>query len=107
MYDPLSSSERFGFAEIKCSYKYQDITTEQQASTNADFMIRKEADVRLVLKKMHIYFSQVQGQMEVGGRMWCDFIVYTRKGISVERSRLDQQLWESDLLPKLCNFIYV
>ncbi len=34
--------------------------------------------------------AQVQGQMAVGDRKWSDFIVYTTKGISVERFEYDQ-----------------
>ena len=78
MYDP-SNADPFGFAEIKCSFKYQD-TTPTHAATNKDFMLQTEQDRRLVLKRTHVYYSQVQGQMGVGGRKWCDFIVYTKKG---------------------------
>ena len=38
----------------------------------------------LHLKEGHLYYAQVQGQMGVGGRAWCDFVVYMKKGISVE-----------------------
>ena len=69
IYDPSNTSEPLGYAEIKCSYKYQDITPEQ-AATNADFMLRLEADGRLMLKRSHIYFSRVQGQMGIGRRKW-------------------------------------
>ena len=31
--------------------------------------------------------------MGVGGRKWCDFVVYTKKGISVERFHFDPQFW--------------
>ena len=30
-----------------------------------------------VLRSLHPYYSQVQGQMAVGDRPWCDFVVYT------------------------------
>ena len=38
-----------------------------------------------MLKENHAYFCQVQGKMAIGCRHWCDFVVYTNKGISVER----------------------
>ena len=78
VYDPSSTDDPFGFAEIKCTYKYQDITPEQAAS-HSDFMLQTESDGRLTLKKTHVYFSQVQGQMGVGERKWCDFIVYIQR----------------------------
>ena len=33
------------------------------------------------LKENHPYYSQVQGQMAIGGRVWNDFIIYTNRGI--------------------------
>ena len=66
VYDP-SNADPFGFADIKCPFKYQDMTPTQ-AATNKDFMLQREQDGRLVLKRPHVYYSQVQGQMGVGGR---------------------------------------
>ena len=45
----------------------------------------------LHLKKSHCYFHQVQIQLFVGMDLydWCDFCVYTPKGIAVERISLD------------------
>ena len=42
--------------------------------------------------------------MAIGVRPWCDFIVYTSKGVSVERVCYDQVFWENDLFPKLEEF---
>ena len=42
VYDPLNA-DPFGFAEIKCSFKYQD-TTPTHAATNKDFMLQTEQD---------------------------------------------------------------
>ena len=42
--------------------------------------------------------------MAIGVRPWCDFIVYTSKGVTVECVRYNQEFWEKDLLPKLEEF---
>ena len=42
--------------------------------------------------------------MAVGGRTWCEFVIYTEKGISVERISFDKLFWETELLPKLVQF---
>ena len=42
--------------------------------------------------------------MAIGQRPWCDFIIYTTKGISVQRIEYNEKFWEEDLLPKLLNF---
>ena len=39
------------------------------------------------------HYFQVQGQMVVSGRKWCDFVVWTLQGISIERICFDEQLW--------------
>ena len=56
---------------------------------------------QLKLKKAHKYFAQIQGQMAIGERPWCDLVVYTFKGISVERINFDNDFWMLKLLPKL------
>lgn len=54
------------------------------------------------LKHTHAYYSQVQGQMAITGRKWCDLVIYTEKGISIERIRFSAEFWNNTLLPKCC-----
>ena len=42
--------------------------------------------------------------MGVTKRNWCDFIVYTEKGISVECISFDSEFWGKELVPKLTEF---
>ena len=58
----------------------------------------------MVLKRNHPYFSQVQGQMAVGERPWCDFVIYTTEGLSAYRVLFDSEFWENTSLPKLISF---
>ena len=39
--------------------------------------------------------------MAVGQRAWCDFVIYTTKGLSIERIKFDREYWTNTLLPKL------
>lgn len=41
--------------------------------------------LEIVTENNHSYFAQVQGQMYVTGRKWCDFFVYTCNGTFTER----------------------
>ena len=66
-------------------------------------MLSHGEDGKLHLKHSHLYFAQVQGQMGIGKSNWCDFIVYTKEGITVERIPFDQQYWK-ELLSKLIEF---
>ena len=59
---------------------------------------------QVALKREHPYFAQVQGQMAVGERPWCDFVIYTSQGLSVHRVLFDSDYWENTLLPKLVSF---
>ena len=38
---------------------------------------------------------RVQGQMAATKARWCDFIIYTRKGLHVQRIPFDPMFWES------------
>ncbi len=60
-----------------------------------------EANEELSLRRNHRYFAQVQGQMAVGERAWCDFVIYTTHGLSVQTIPFDQ---DTILLPKLTTF---
>ena len=104
VYDSSNVSEPYGFVEIKCPFKYQNETPALAASNN-DFFLEQESDGQLVLKRSHVYFSQVQGQMGVGNRNWCDFVTYTKKGINVQRIHYNLEFWVTELLPKLCTFM--
>ena len=43
--------------------------------------------------------------MGVSGASWCDFIVYTKKGISVERIAFDPAYW-AELRQKLASYYF-
>ena len=102
VYDPSSPAEPYGFLEIKCSFKYQDLNP-REAAQKPDFWCTL-VDNEIKLKESHIYYSQVLGQMAVGGRQWCDFCTHTKKGIHVERIVFNKSLWDTDILPKLVTF---
>ena len=47
-------------------------------------------DKKFQLKRSHPYYCQVQGQMAITERAWCDFVVYTSKGIAIDRITFDK-----------------
>ena len=49
---------------------------------------------KLRLKRGHQYYFQIQGQLVITGANWCDFVIYTNKGISIERITSDPQVWD-------------
>ena len=87
VYDP-TSDQPYGFVEIKCPYSHH-YHTPAEACTDKNFFCTVESGNVVTLRQTSKYFCQVQGQMAVGERPWCDFVVYTLKGISVERIKFD------------------
>ena len=105
VYDP-SVDEPYGFLEVKCPHSHRD-KTPFEACSNATFCcsVQKRGDVDVpILKLNHPYYAQVLGQMAIGGRKWCDFVIFTLRGISVERIYFDPVYWQTNLLPKLQDF---
>ena len=54
--------------------------------------------------RKHKYFYQVQGQLNITGRNYCDFVVWTPKDMFIERIEKCVQFWEQEMLPHLITF---
>jgi hypothetical protein len=64
----------------------------------------KDLEVIDHVKTTHDYYHQVQGQLNITGRQWCDFVVFTRKGeLYTERIKRDASFWEK-VVQKLRTF---
>ena len=96
VYDP-SSDQPYGFLEVKCPFSHRD-HTPAEASASSGFYCTLDAENNVILRRSHNYYCQVQGQMAIGERPWCDFVVFTPHGISVERIKFDSSFWN----PLLC-----
>ena len=46
------------------------------------------------LKRSHKYYTQIQDQLSIADKLYCDFFVWTPKGYLVERIYPDANLWE-------------
>ncbi len=103
MYDPSNLQYPYGFLEVKCPYSLRDVTPKD-ACSQSSFCCHLNSSGELELKKSHPYYAQVQGQMAIGERMWCDFVIFTLKGINVQRIFFNQEYWTTKLLPKLVSF---
>ena len=66
-----------------------------EACLNVDFfcelVTQSSGDQKFFqLKRSHPYHCQVQGQMAITERAWYDFVVYTSKGITIDRITFDK-----------------
>ena len=97
--------EEGGVVEIKCPYAAakEGLDPFSAASTLKTFFCKAGVAGNLELKRRHDYFYQVQGTMAITRRSWYDFVVWSPKGMSVERIRFEVDLW-AETKPKLLNF---
>ena len=102
VYDPSEPEQPFGYLEVKCPYSVRDLTPVEACSTQ-NFYCSLDSNGNLKLKENHQYYAQIQGQMAVGERTWCDFVVYTQKGCSIQRIYFNKIFWDN-LLSKLTTF---
>ena len=88
--DP-GSSKPFGLLEVKRP-ETKFLVSPFSACSDSNFFCYRDGE-KCKLKTSHAYYAQVQGQMGVSGVEWCDFVVYTKKGMSVERIPFKKQYW--------------
>ena len=96
-------SDPFGLSEVKCP-ETKFLVTPLDACSDSNFFL-ENIDGQPKLKRNHNYYAQVQGLMGVTGTRWCDFVVYTSKGMSIERIPFDEQFWIS-LKAKLKSYYF-
>ena len=90
-----------GLLEIKCPYTKRDILPED-ACQDENFYCCLSNNGDLALKRTHTYYHQVQLQLYVSSDKykWCDFCIYTTKGVLVERIYPDEK-WMDSSIPEL------
>lgn len=97
----VSCDGEIGLVEVKCPFTHKYLKPKEAASKK-DFCCKLDND-KLVLKTNHSYFYQVQGQLALTGYDWCDFVIWTVNGISVERIGYDRSFWDK-VCVKLVSF---
>ena len=101
--DPTQAEgRRFGLLEIKCPYSGRTMTPEV-ACQEVNQFCSSLTDGQVMLKKTHNYYYQVQGQLEITQLPWCDFLIWTPQGTSLQRIERDEKLWTT-VYPKLRSF---
>lgn len=67
-----------GLIEVKCCSVHRNLFVHEIPDIDKDFCL---APKTLKLKQSHRYFSQIQFQMYVCQKEFCDFVMFTDKGI--------------------------
>ena len=96
------NTERNGVVELKCPYTaaQKGLTLLEAGQSVKTFPCKVTEEGSLRLNCGH---NQVQGVLAITRRRWCDFVIWTPKGMSVERVHFDAEFWEN-IKPKLLRF---
>ena len=99
----MTSEHPDGVIEVKCPYSKREVTPREACSDPKFYCELVNSEIRL--KSSHIYYHQVQLQMYVGADLyqWCDFCVFTCKGLSIQRIFPDSA-WQEKYIPELESF---
>lgn len=89
--------------EIKCPYKYRD--ENPNSITDPSFCLKQDENGQISLCHEHDYYYQVQGQLAICCKDFCDFVVWTPKGMHIEQIARDESFF-GDLKPYLDNYMY-
>ncbi len=102
VYDP-SESFPDGLVEVKCPFSVKDGWVKDLIDQNTGFVL--EVDGQLQLNQRHNYFFQILGQLAIAQCQWCDFVVWTKNDLFVERIFFDSQKWQT-CFPVLNDFYF-
>ncbi|XP_035996599.1 uncharacterized protein LOC118564015 [Fundulus heteroclitus] len=85
-----------GICEMKCPYSYQDEANLRLCAGRKGFCLINDGD-HVMLDRSHDYYFQVQAQLHIVDAEYCDFVVWNRNDIFVERILPEFELWDDVL----------
>ena len=81
-----------GLLEIKCPYKYRN--SDIKSITDSNFYLQLDQNHKWEVDKRHEYYCQIQGQMGIWDKPYCDFFCWTLKGSITVRVAYDHDFFE-------------
>lgn len=97
-----------GIIEIKCPSAAVDMTPDeaikQKKGVFANFWKEDQTSGKNEINVNHDYYFQMQGQLHVTRRIYCNFIVWTPKGMKIEKIERDDSFWSLKMVDKLTQF---
>ena len=72
-----------GLLEIKCPYSARNSNSLIETVEQKHDIGLKVKENRLFLPSTHKYYYQVQGQLEITNRQWCDLFVWSPKDTQI------------------------
>ncbi|PFX25781.1 hypothetical protein AWC38_SpisGene9553 [Stylophora pistillata] len=98
--------DQYGVVEVKFPCSKFSVSPAEACSDPNFYLEIKDGIPKL--KKDHVYYDQVQGQIALTGAKWYEFVVYTSRGLSIERIHFDEELrnteqyWNTPIFITFC-----
>ena len=87
--------------EVKCPYTERNLTIEEAAKSET-FCLEKTESGQYALRKHHVYWHQVQGEMYFTHRKFSYFVVWTTEDVAILRIEREEN-WAANI-PRLTQF---
>lgn len=95
-----------GLVEVKCPQSCKDLSPEEGIKLKkiTFWEFNKVTGEIGGIKKSHVFYYQIQGQLHITKRKYCLFVVWTPKGVKIERIDRDDEFWKTQMEQKLTDF---
>ena len=90
--------------ETKCPYTERNVTIEEALKSRTFCLKNSESGRGYVLKREHVYWHQVQGEMYFSRRKFCYFVLWTTKDVAILLIQRDDTWAEN--IPRLLQFYH-
>ena len=90
--------------ESKCPYTERNLTIEEAVKSKTFCLEKSESGEGYALKRDHVYWDQVQGEMYFSRRKFCYFVVWTTKDVAIVKIERDET-WAANI-PFLTQFYF-
>ncbi|GFY36647.1 yqaJ domain-containing protein [Trichonephila clavipes] len=93
-----------GLIEIKCPYSAKNCKNLKEfCISNKKYDLTVHDDGSIHLPSIHKFYYQIQGQLNITNRKWCDLFLWCGEDTLTIRVNRDQHFWNNNL-PKLKQF---
>lgn len=93
-----------GLVEIKCPQYINHVTADE--ITAGEKKNPKTLWKNHEINEKHHHYYQIQGQLEVTGRQYCLYYVWTPHGTALTKIKRNKTFWKKNMFPKLINFYW-
>ena len=84
-----------GCLEVKCPYRLKDCSLAEFANLKDSCLVKN--DNIYSLDRNHAYYYQVQLQMFCTNTTFCDFVIWSKKDIFMQRIKIDKDFLDKNL----------